>query len=78
MNCPYCKEALIQGEIMTPKDYILWLPKTEEKLMDIEKDEMKIVVAKPKFLRKARKEAWLCPACMKLVIDLEEHPALDK
>jgi len=78
MDCPYCKEAMTQGEVVTPKDYILWYPKTEEKLMDFEKEDSMIVVAQPKILRKARKEAWLCPACKKLVIDLDEHPVLDK
>lgn len=78
MDCPYCKEAMIQGEVVTPRDDIIWYPKTEEDLFDFEKDAMKIVVAKRKIIRKARKEAWVCPACMKLVVDLEEQPTLDK
>lgn len=71
MECPYCHEAMILGELVTPRDPIHWYPKTEEDLFDFEKDNMKIVVAKWRLIRKSRKESWVCPACMKMVVDLE-------
>lgn len=71
MECPYCHEEMIQGEIVTPRDRVVWYPKTEENLMDFEKDNMKIIVSGFRFIRKPRKEAWVCPSCMKMVIDLE-------
>ena len=72
MNCPYCQEAIIQGELVTPRDHIVWYPKTEENLFDFEKDKMKIMVAKTGFIKKARKESWVCPACMKMIIDIDD------
>jgi hypothetical protein len=62
---------MILGELVTPRDPIHWYPKTEEDLFDFEKDNMKIVVAKWRLIRKSRKESWVCPACMKMVVDLE-------
>jgi hypothetical protein len=56
---------------VTPRDEVVWYPKTEEDLWDFEKEKMKIIVSRFRFIRKPRKEAWVCPACMKMIVDLE-------
>jgi len=71
LECPYCHGDMIQGELVTARDWITWYPMTEEDLWDYEKDKMKIVIARPRLIRSTRKEAWVCPVCMKLVVDLE-------
>lgn len=72
MECPYCKKEMQPGSIDV-YDTLSWSPegKTRKGTTKYAVAEKGIVLAKYALLFPASKEAYYCPSCKKIMIDVE-------
>jgi len=70
MNCPYCGEQMAGGDVVTIGRGLrpTWVPRFGEPTPGTRIDS--ITLGNFKLLRTNRFEAFVCPGCKKLIVDL--------
>lgn len=70
MKCPYCNAEMEKGYFLNPKMAITWYPEDVHPPMTIfDEPEGSVKLTKIPSWRRARKEAYCCKSCRKIVIE---------
>lgn len=71
MLCPYCGKEMAQGQLTSGRDNAYWRPKTSGLREWVDRHYNEQVLLTKGFL--PRTEAWYCPDCRKVVIEVAEE-----
>ena len=73
MRCPYCSNEMEEGIIQSPHE-ISWKKGTKRPLIGrAQFHEDSVVLSELSFMRGSAVKAFLCRACMKVIIDCADE-----
>ncbi len=75
MKCPYCSNEMEEGIIQSPHE-ISWKKGTKRPLIGrAQFHKGSVVLSELSFMRGSAVKAFLCRACMKVIIDCSDEKA---